>query len=286
MSRVALALKTVLARADETPTLIFDEVDAGIGGRSADPVGRMLWRLARDHQVVCVTHLPQIAAYADNHLRIEKAERDGRTVTEIEPLDRRGAARRARADARRAAPARRRPLAAADALLAQRRRARDSERPGDSVTPTRARRRDRRVPRLPARRARPVAGDHLRLRDRPAQLRAPRRRAGTTDWRAGRPRRRPSYLASLPKPPRVLRPATHRRKAAAVRAFYRFCFAEGADRARRRQPARPAARRASSARHARRGRGRGAARGTRRRTRLRACAIAPCSSCCTPAGCA
>ena len=63
MSRVALALKTVLARADETPTLIFDEVDAGIGGRSADPVGRMLWRLARDHQVVCVTHLPQIAAY-------------------------------------------------------------------------------------------------------------------------------------------------------------------------------------------------------------------------------
>ncbi len=86
MSRVALALKTVLARADQTPTLIFDEVDAGIGGRSADPVGRMLWRLARDHQVVCVTHLPQIAAYADNHLRIEKQERDGRTVTHIEPL--------------------------------------------------------------------------------------------------------------------------------------------------------------------------------------------------------
>jgi DNA repair protein RecN (Recombination protein N) len=86
MSRVALALKTVLARADETPTLIFDEVDAGIGGRSADPVGRMLWRLARDHQVVCVTHLPQIAAYADNHLRIAKAERDGRTVTTIDEL--------------------------------------------------------------------------------------------------------------------------------------------------------------------------------------------------------
>jgi DNA repair protein RecN (Recombination protein N) len=86
MSRVALALKSVLARADETPTLIFDEVDAGIGGRSADPVGRMLWRLARDHQVVCVTHLPQIAAYADNHLRIEKVERDGRTVTSIEQL--------------------------------------------------------------------------------------------------------------------------------------------------------------------------------------------------------
>ncbi|MEA2677293.1 MAG: repair protein RecN [Chloroflexota bacterium] len=87
LSRVALALKSVLATADQTPTLIFDEVDAGIGGRSADPVGRLLWRLARDHQVVCVTHLPQIAAYADGHLRIEKTERDGRTTTLITPLD-------------------------------------------------------------------------------------------------------------------------------------------------------------------------------------------------------
>jgi DNA repair protein RecN (Recombination protein N) len=87
MSRVALALKGVLARADATPTLVFDEVDAGIGGRSADPVGRSLWRLARDHQVICVTHLPQIAAYADSHLRIEKVAREGRTVTQIEPLE-------------------------------------------------------------------------------------------------------------------------------------------------------------------------------------------------------
>jgi DNA repair protein RecN (Recombination protein N) len=87
MSRVALALKGVLARADATPTLVFDEVDAGIGGRSADPVGRSLWLLARDHQVICVTHLPQIAAYADVHLRIEKRARDGRTVTDIEPLE-------------------------------------------------------------------------------------------------------------------------------------------------------------------------------------------------------
>ena len=93
MSRVALALKSVLARADATPTLIFDEVDAGIGGRSADPVGRLLWRLARDHQVICVTHLAQIAAYADAHLRIEKRERDGRTVTEINELDGRNARR-------------------------------------------------------------------------------------------------------------------------------------------------------------------------------------------------
>ena len=86
LSRVALALKSVLAGADETPTLVFDEVDAGIGARSADPLGRLLWRLGRDHQVVCVTHLAQIAAYADSHLRIEKRERDGRTVTEVVAL--------------------------------------------------------------------------------------------------------------------------------------------------------------------------------------------------------
>ena len=83
MSRVALAIKQVLAEADDTPTLVFDEVDTGIGGRSADPIGRSLWALARRHQVLCVTHLPQIAAHADAHFRIEKLERDGRTVTEV-----------------------------------------------------------------------------------------------------------------------------------------------------------------------------------------------------------
>ncbi len=90
LSRVALAIKTVLAEADETPVLVFDEVDTGIGGRSADPVGRSLWALARRHQVLCVTHLPQIAAHADAHYRIAKRERDGRTVTEVEQLDREG----------------------------------------------------------------------------------------------------------------------------------------------------------------------------------------------------
>jgi DNA repair protein RecN (Recombination protein N) len=90
LSRVALAIKQVLAEADETPVLVFDEVDTGIGGRSADPVGRSLWALARRHQVLCVTHLPQIAAHADAHFRITKRERDGRTVTEIEQLDREG----------------------------------------------------------------------------------------------------------------------------------------------------------------------------------------------------
>jgi len=88
LSRVALAIKQVLAEVDATPTLVFDEIDTGIGGRSADPVGRSLWTLAREHQVLCVTHLPQIAAYADAHYRIAKREREGRTVTEIVRLDR------------------------------------------------------------------------------------------------------------------------------------------------------------------------------------------------------
>jgi DNA repair protein RecN (Recombination protein N) len=90
LSRVALAIKSVLAEADDTPVLVFDEVDAGIGGRSADPVGRSLWALARRHQVLCVTHLPQIAAHADAQYRIAKRERGGRTVTEVERLDREG----------------------------------------------------------------------------------------------------------------------------------------------------------------------------------------------------
>ena len=90
LSRVALAIKTVLAEADATPVLVFDEVDTGIGGRSADPLGRSLWSLARRHQVLCVTHLPQIAAHADVHFRIAKRERDGRTITEIERLDHEG----------------------------------------------------------------------------------------------------------------------------------------------------------------------------------------------------
>ena len=117
MSRVALALKSVLARADATPTLIFDEVDAGIGGRSADPVGQLLWRLGRDHQVICVTHLAQIAAYADAHLRIEKGERDGRTMTEITPLEERGARRDELAQMLGGAAGAEATRAAADALL-------------------------------------------------------------------------------------------------------------------------------------------------------------------------
>jgi DNA repair protein RecN (Recombination protein N) len=87
LSRVALAIKQILAEADRTPTLVFDEIDTGIGGRSAEPVGRSLWELARTHQVLCVTHLGQIAAYADAQFRIEKTQRDGRTVTDVRRVE-------------------------------------------------------------------------------------------------------------------------------------------------------------------------------------------------------
>jgi DNA repair protein RecN (Recombination protein N) len=90
LSRVALAIREVLAGVDDTPTLVFDEIDAGVGSRGAEPIGRSLWALARSHQVLCVTHLAQIAAYADEHVRIVKRERDGRTVTELAALDREG----------------------------------------------------------------------------------------------------------------------------------------------------------------------------------------------------
>jgi DNA repair protein RecN (Recombination protein N) len=90
LSRISLAIEEVLAEADATPTLVFDEIDAGIGGRSADPVGRTLWALGQRHQVLCVTHLPQIAAHADAHFAIHKVQRDGRTLTEVRRLDEAG----------------------------------------------------------------------------------------------------------------------------------------------------------------------------------------------------
>jgi DNA repair protein RecN (Recombination protein N) len=85
-ARLMLALKNVLARADQTPTLIFDEIDQGIGGRVGAVVGEKLWRLARQHQVLCVTHLPQLAAYGDQHFKVEKALDEGRTVTQVMDL--------------------------------------------------------------------------------------------------------------------------------------------------------------------------------------------------------
>ena len=86
-SRVSLALKVVLAEADETPLLIFDEVDAGVGGRHATGLGQRLRALAAFHQVVCVTHLPQVAAQADAHLHIGKRVAAGRTIAEVTVLD-------------------------------------------------------------------------------------------------------------------------------------------------------------------------------------------------------
>ncbi len=87
-SRMMLALKNILAQADEIPTLIFDEIDQGIGGRIGMVVGEKLWGLARAHQVFCVTHLPQLAAFGDQHLKVEKLLKDGRTLTCVENLER------------------------------------------------------------------------------------------------------------------------------------------------------------------------------------------------------
>lgn len=89
-ARLMLALKNILSRADAVPTLIFDEVDTGIGGHTAIVVGRKIAALARERQVVCVTHLPQIASFADQHLSVEKLVENGRTVARVRALDAEG----------------------------------------------------------------------------------------------------------------------------------------------------------------------------------------------------
>jgi DNA repair protein RecN (Recombination protein N) len=86
LSRIMLALKRILSRADQVATYVFDEVDAGIGGAVADVVGRQIRAVADDKQVVCITHLPQIAAHAVAHFRVEKQERDGRVATIVRRL--------------------------------------------------------------------------------------------------------------------------------------------------------------------------------------------------------
>jgi DNA repair protein RecN (Recombination protein N) len=85
-SRLMLALKNVLTGADFIPTLIFDEIDQGIGGRVGNVVGEKLWRLGRNHQVMCVTHLPQLAAFGDQHFSVRKVVNEGRTTTEVYEL--------------------------------------------------------------------------------------------------------------------------------------------------------------------------------------------------------
>ena len=90
LARIMLSMKNVLAEKDNVDTLIFDEVDTGVSGRAAQRIAEKLRALARHKQVLCVTHLPQLAALADTHMLIAKSERDGRTYTTVTPLDRQG----------------------------------------------------------------------------------------------------------------------------------------------------------------------------------------------------
>jgi DNA repair protein RecN (Recombination protein N) len=87
LSRIALAISVITSHATATPTLIFDEVDSGIGGGVAEVVGRLLKRLGQDHQVLCVTHLPQVASQANQHFEVNKLSVGGKIVTRIDGLD-------------------------------------------------------------------------------------------------------------------------------------------------------------------------------------------------------
>ncbi len=91
LSRIMLALEVTLAASDRTPVLVFDEVDAGVGGRVGETLGRALWALARHHQVLVVSHLPHVAAYADQHIAVRKEVRKGRTHVTAVRLDEREA---------------------------------------------------------------------------------------------------------------------------------------------------------------------------------------------------
>ena len=90
LARIMLVMKDVLSERDGTPAMVFDEIDEGVSGVAAQRVAEKLARLSKKKQVICVTHLPQIAAMADTHFRIEKTERDGRTYTKVTPLERKG----------------------------------------------------------------------------------------------------------------------------------------------------------------------------------------------------
>lgn len=87
LSRVMLALKSILAEVDSLPVLIFDEVDAGIGGRTAESVGKKLRAIAQKHQLLCITHLPQIASLGDFHLKIEKKDKDKRVTVDVREIE-------------------------------------------------------------------------------------------------------------------------------------------------------------------------------------------------------
>ena len=87
LSRIMLALKVILAKGDNMPVLVFDEIDSGIGGKAAETVGQKLKTLSSGHQVICITHLPQIASHASNHLKIEKKVIKKRTQVEIARIE-------------------------------------------------------------------------------------------------------------------------------------------------------------------------------------------------------
>ena len=87
LSRIMLALKGIMAKGDKIPILVFDEIDAGIGGKTAETVGKKLKALSKNHQVICITHLPQIASYADRHMKIEKTVSNKRTVVTIKNIE-------------------------------------------------------------------------------------------------------------------------------------------------------------------------------------------------------
>ena len=93
LSRIMLAFKSALADRDELPTVIYDEIDTGVSGLTAGRIGQLLHKTAAGHQVLCITHTPQVAAFADNQLLIQKNVRDGRTYTEIHTLDMEGRVR-------------------------------------------------------------------------------------------------------------------------------------------------------------------------------------------------
>ena len=87
VARLMLSLKCLLSQYLQLPTVVFDEIDTGVSGRMAQVVGEKMKLIAGSHQVLCVTHLPQLAALAHTHLLIAKSERDGRTYTSVTPLD-------------------------------------------------------------------------------------------------------------------------------------------------------------------------------------------------------
>ena len=93
LARIMLAIKNVMAEQDAISTMIFDEVDAGVSGRAAQKVAEKLRQVSRGRQVLCVTHLPQIAALADHHLLISKSQLQDRTYTSVDALDRQGRVR-------------------------------------------------------------------------------------------------------------------------------------------------------------------------------------------------